>query len=149
VVLQVNPPALLPDLSSVDSSQLQPGLGLTVEGSETQVIDSTKKASWLADQKPAAGKAMTLEGYYTVTAEDLYQFQLRGNAAGELLVDGQSLWRAEDPQAGTDKWVMIPVQLAKGRHHFSLTGTVATTPRLDIRFGNRGCQTVGNDRFKH
>jgi hypothetical protein len=149
VLLQVTPPAMLPALANVDSSQLQPGLSLSVGGSKKVVVDSTNKTSWLADKKPAAGKSMELAGHFSVTADDLYQFQLRGNAAGELLVDGRSFWQAEDPKAGTGKWVMIPVHLAKGRHRFSLTGTVAKTPRLDIRFGNRGCQTVNKDRFKH
>lgn len=149
VDLLVNPPAPLMKLPAVSAAALKPGLALTIGSEEPIIIEAAGDAKWLPEQKPKAGESLSLDAYFSVPIDDLYQFQVQGNAAGELLVDGKSLWRADDPETGTTKWTMIPVQLAQGWHQFQLTGKVAAKPALQIRFGNQGCKSLDSARFKH
>ncbi len=149
VLLQVDPPAAMPPVSVTDASQFKPGIALSVGDGKPSIIDAMKDAKWLAAAKPKAGETLQMDAFFSVPRDDLYQFQFRGNAVGEIAIDGKSFWRAEDRSAGAANWIMLPVQLAKGWHQFRLKGMVSKTPRLEIRFGNQGCKTLDGKRFKH
>ena len=149
IEIQVEPNKPLPALSDVASAQLEPGVAFSVADGAVHVVDQTKPGKWLADLKPVVGQSLKLEGYLLAAAEDIHQFQLRGNGAGELRMDDQLLWKAEDSTAGAKNWVMVPVNLAPGYHHFELTGKVAAAPALEIRFGCQGCVTLSKSNVKH
>ncbi len=149
VLLQVNPPVALHSVAGVNASKLKPGIAMVVGGGSPVMIDATKSSKWLVEKKPKAGESLQLSAFFSVASDDLCQFQFRGNAVGEILVDGQSLWRAENASSGAPNWTMVPVHLAKGWHQFQLKGTVAKTPRLEIRFGSKGCKSLDGKRFKH
>ena len=138
-------PPPLPPVKGVNTEQLAPGLAMTLDGSDAGVIEETKDAKWLAAKAKQAGQKLALDGYFTASSEDLYQFQFKGNAVSEILVDGQSLWKASE----SPRWTMIPVHLAKGLHRFQLTGTISETPTLEVRFGNAGCRLLDGKRFQH
>ena len=98
--LVVDYPAVLPPVRGISSKQLEAGIAMRLDGKEFTVVESTKDAKWLAETKPDAGRQLELDAYFSASADDLYQFQFKGNAAGEVLVDGVSLWQTADPAAG-------------------------------------------------
>ncbi len=147
--LNIVAPPPLPPVKGVDAKQLVPGIAMTLDGDDAGVIEETKNAKWLAEKAPQAGQQLALDGYFSASTEDLYQFQFKGNAVSEIMVDGKSIWKADTATSGAPQWTMVPVHLAKGLHHFQLTGTIAKSPTLEIRFGNAGCQSLDGKRFQH
>ncbi len=148
VLLQIEPPATM-RAQRVAAADLKPGLAVSIGGDAVQVVEDTKKGDWLASLKPTAGQGLKLHGYVVAGGEPLHQFQLRGNAASQLRVDGKILWQADDPKIGADRWVMVPVQLAPGYHAFEIRGTVSAGPSLAVRFGWQGCQSLGSGNVKY
>ena len=87
----------------------------------------------------------TIEGWFSVPDDDVYQFQLRGNAIVKALtVDGV-------PQSWPHGkgWWFIPVNLSKGLHRLNISTEQAGQAALEIRFGGTGTQRLDGARFKH
>ena len=128
---------------AVDGGSLVKGLLLRT-GERAVVLDTgaLPQALGKASLPPAA--PFTLEGYFDVPAEDLYQFQLRFPGQATLEVDSVRL-----DLSGGQMWSFVPVQLAGGTHRLKATfepqGAAAD---LDLRFGNQGAQTLSVERFR-
>ena len=102
------------------------------------------EGDWLAKAGVGNGDTFTIEGWFEVPEDDVYQFQIRGGAAIETLaVDGVAqTW----PRGKT--WWFVPVNLAKGWHRVNLAGTGTAQNTLEIRFGGPGAQKLDGSRFK-
>ena len=90
------------------------------------------------------GEKFSIEGWFEVAEEDVYQFQLRGNVPIQsFTVDGltQSWPRGKE-------WWFVPVNLAKGLHRVNIKATGVAGPALEIRFGGPGAQKLDGSRFK-
>ncbi len=137
-------------IRSFEAKGLKPGLRLTLDGKDAGTVEGMKNGKWLADKaKEATGQKLKLDGYFTASSAELYQFQFKGNAVSEIMLDDKPVWKAADSSHGAAQWTMVPVSLAKGWHHLELTGTIAKSPALEIRFGHAGCQLVDGERFQH
>jgi hypothetical protein len=114
----------------------------TASGKKTVVQDST--GDWLAKAGVRTGGAFTIDAWFTVPLNDVYQFQLRGPASLHLSVDG----KPQDWPRGSEWW-FIPVNLGPGRHLLRIDGKAEGVPRLDVRFGGPGTQRLDGKRFRH
>ena len=108
------------------------------------VVESTKKADWLAEAGVKDGQGFSLVGYFDVRVDDVYQLQVR--AYGELVLEVDSTVVAE--LAGDEGWQLLPVALAAGTHKLTVRGVAAGKPRLNLRFGGAGALSVGAERFR-
>ncbi len=154
LAITVLPPPAFKPLTGIDAKKLVAGLELTIGQDKPIVVQDTKDAktetgNWLSDLKPAEGKPLKLDAFFTVSEDDVYQFQIEGNSVSEVRVDGESIWPPAPAPAGPVGWTMLPVHLQKGLHRFTLVGTTARTPVLRVRFGGRGCTALNAARFKH
>ncbi len=141
LVLDVVPPKPLPD--GEPEGKLAGGLALVVEGGKPIVIEDTYAGDWLA-KHVQGGQSFVLTGWFDVPVAAVYQFQLNGNVAVELAVDGHVL---EQPEGAG--WKFLPVHLAKGSHLLRVTGKATGRPRLDLRFGGPGTRRLSGKRFRH
>jgi hypothetical protein len=107
----------------------------------TAVVESTRSATWLEEAGLTAGP-FTLEGYFDVPADDVYQFQLNTRIKTTLTIDSKVI-----PDHGGSPWQYAPVHLAAGRHRVEIAGTATAESRLDIRFGGSGTSSLDSSRF--
>lgn len=141
--LTVVPPQARPAVVPPVGATFAKGLRLTVDGGKPIVIDDTQSADWLA-KHVKDGQTFELAGWFDVPADDVYQFQLSGNVAIELEVDGKA-----QKQPANEGWKFIPVHLAAGSHVLRISGKAPAKPRLDVRFGGPGCYRLSGKRFSH
>ena len=149
VELTVAAPDYLPSCDRNSAGELKDGILLVSGESDPVVIGETHDANWLSMLKFEPGQKLTMTGEFQVDTDDVYQFQLRGNCEIELTVDDRVLAESKTPRNGRMAWQFVPVPLEKGRHLFRLTGTVADEPKLSIRFGSQGAQSLSGKRFRH
>ncbi len=144
IELEVTPPPALPARIVDAAATFAKGMVLTPAGGEPLVIASTRARNWLKKAGVKDGQTFTLEGLFSVETEDAYQFQVRFPGAIAIEVDGEVLAEISD-----GRWHFLPVTLAVGTHTLRAVGTPRGPPRLGLRFGGRGCRSVGADRFRH
>ena len=135
------PPALVPPSSN---SRLPYSDGFTItspDGKKTTIQKATD--DWLQNAGVRTGDAFTLNAGFNITADDIYQFQLRGAANLRITVDGQ----VQSWPHGTEWW-FVPVHLAAGRHTLRIEGK-ATGEKLDVRFGGPGSRRLDGATFQH
>jgi len=140
---RVTPPTALPALRSSSQIVLADGFTVTPAGGKKTIVQEST-GDWLAKAGVANGGAFTIDAWFTVSADDVYQFQFRGPADLRLSVDG----KPQDWPRGTG-WRFIPVHLAPGRHLLRIDGKADSPPRLDVRFGGPGTQRLDGKRFRH
>jgi hypothetical protein len=125
-------------------ADLADDLALTVAD---QPAGTAKRAEgeWLAKAGVKKDAAFSIEGWFAVQEDDVYQFQLRGNVGVESLVvdDVPQNW----PRAR--EWWFVPVNLAKGLHRVRIAGHGVDQPTLEVRFGGPGALRLDGSRFKH
>jgi tetratricopeptide (TPR) repeat protein len=138
----VTPPPVLP-ARAVDGANLAQGIRLRA-GDRAVVLDTGTLPEALAKASLQPAEAFSLEGYFDVPTQDLYQLQLRFRGQAALEVDAVPL-----VPAATGLWSFMPVQLAPGTHHLKATFTPSAGPHdLDLRFGGQGAQTLQAHRFR-
>ena len=137
------PPAPLRALAMPGGRKLADELELRI-GTRAPVAAGRATGDWLGKAGVENGDGFTIEGWFEVPEDDVYQFQLRGNATIQSLkVDGvaQSWPRGKE-------WWFVPVNLAKGLHRLNIAATAAGQPSLEIRFGGPGALRLDGNRFK-
>ena len=142
--LTITPPAPLPSLKAPQGKSLAEDFQIRVADRPPTLV-KLATGDWLAKAGVDQEADIALEAWFSVPADDVYQFQLRGNVAVEsLMVDGV---RQDWPRG--KEWWFVPVNLAKGLHRLDLRGKGVAQPALDIRFGGPGAQGLDGARFKH
>jgi hypothetical protein len=148
--ITVVPPPALKAVTGETNKKLVDGLELSVDGGKPASVTDTKKdAQWLATLAPEPDKPIKLNAYFSVPADDMYQFQFEGNSVSTISVDGNPIWSQAAGAEGPVNWTMVPVHLEKGLHRFTLDGKTVRTPSLQIRFGGPGCTSLNGARFRH
>ena len=143
IALRIKPPAALPASSASAKLNFANGFKVTPrDGAATILEEST--GDWLAKAGVAKDGDYAIDGWFSVPANDVYQFQLRGPAKLRVLVDGQ-------PQSWPrgSEWWFVPVHLAKGRHRLQIECKADGAPRLDVRFGGPGTRHLDGAHFQH
>ena len=144
VEIEVVMPPALPAIEAPPGDTTTAGLKLTPQGGEPVTIESTHTGDWLAKAGVQQGQSFVLEGYFDVPADDIYQFQIHTSAEPTIEVDSRVIGTAA--RLG---WRFLPVHLAAGTHRLRIAGTFTLAPRMDLRFGGPGAQSVAADRFRH
>jgi hypothetical protein len=139
--LTIIPPPPLPAIETPPEQERTAGFRVTVPDKTPAVVERIAQ-DLLASAGLEQGRSFTLEAYFHVPDDDVYQFQIRGHA------DIRGLWVDGKPQdwpRGTPWW-FVPVHLAKGAHQLRIEGQVAERPDIEIRFGGYGTQRLDAKR---
>ena len=142
VDLEIIPPPPLPAVNP--PGKTAKGLKLTPDGGPAVAVIETGGRDWLAKAGLGPGRAFTLEGYFDVPDDDMYQFQVRTNGNVSVKVDGRPL---KPPRL--NRWTFLPVSLAAGTHLVRVSGRFAAKPSFDLRFGGPGAMAIRADDFRH
>jgi hypothetical protein len=142
ITVRIKPPAALP-APAVNSRRVYADGFVVKSGSGKETIVANAKDNWLQNAGVASGQKFSVEGWFSVAATDVYQFQLRGAAGVRLFVDG----KPQDWPHGSEWW-FVPVHLGAGRHTVRIEGT-ATVEKFDVRFGGPGSRRLDGARFQH
>lgn len=139
--LTIIPPPPLPASEIPPEQERTAGFRLTVPDKTPAVIERIAP-DLLANAGLEKGRAFTLDAYFHVPDDAVYQFQIRGHAdLRSLAVDGQP----QDWPRGTPWW-FVPAHLAKGAHRLHIAGQVTERPDFEIRFGGSGTQRLDAKR---
>lgn len=144
IEVTIDPPAPLPGLD-IPEAKLAAGGELFGLLPTAKTVAGNVRADWLKKLQAKPGQELRLGGYLTVTAEDMYQFQVRSDGPCELVLDKQTL-----VPAGTGKgWQFYPVSLKPGVHYLSVRFTTGKNLVMEVRFGGKGTQSLGEKNFRH
>ena len=136
LVLHIVPPAVLPAQTLVPGMTLAAGFHVAQAGGSPSVVQRVE-GDW------AKGE-FAVDAWFSVEAEDVYQFQLHGPSSLRVIVDGQP----QDWPRGKEWW-FVPVPLAKGLHRVQIEGKAGAGSPLDVRFGGSGTARMDGARFRH
>jgi hypothetical protein len=143
VELNVTPPKPLAASSVAAGQKLEPGFRVIPAG-QPGVVMQDSAGDWLKKAGVASNSEFSVEGWFEVESDDVYQFQIRGPERLSIAIDGQPL---EWPR-GT-AWWFVPVSLAKGLHRVRIEGKATGEPFLDVRFGGKGTRRLNGATFRH
>ena len=111
-----------------------------------QSVGSTQGNRWLDKAGVGTGDSFHLRGYFDVSKEGVYQFQVSFEGDVELKVDGQVLLNREVSDL---QHHYVAVALATGWHHLEVRGTVMGTSQWTLEFGGKGTRSLNAQVFKH
>jgi hypothetical protein len=135
----------LPPLASPPANRAR-GLVLQMPGNKVIRVDETADPAWLTLKGMHANEPFTLQGFFDVEADDVYQFVAQHTGQLKLTVDGHTLYESAN---GENTLAYIPVALAKGMHRLTVTGRTGSDLKLRLQFGGPGTQMLSRDRFVH
>ena len=143
--ITIGPTASLAPLKD-PPARLFDGLALTLADGKVAVIPETRNPTWLATAGVKPNETFSLQGFFDIKAEDIYQFQLWHYGELKLNIDGVALY-SESKGDHTQKFV--PVALAKGLHRLSISGKSGSDVRLRVLFGGPGALSLTGTMFRH
>ncbi|MEQ1852257.1 MAG: hypothetical protein ABMA01_11770 [Chthoniobacteraceae bacterium] len=143
VLLRIKPPAALQPASASSRLNLANGFQITPRNGKPVALEASG-GDWLTKAGVGKDGEFSIDGWFSVPATDVYQFQLRGPGKFRILVDG----RPQDWPRG-DGWWFVPVHLAKGRHRLHIECKAEGAPQLEVRFGGPGSRRLDGARFQH
>lgn len=127
-------------------AQFKPGMKLTQDEGETQVVLTMPTDAWLSDYGVASGESFSLAGLFSVDRDGEFQFQLRHAMQATLLVDDVAMYETNNKEYVVD---YVPVSLKHGLHKVELRGKPGEDRRLDVRFGFAGVQKLAPAAMTH
>ncbi len=132
---------------SLDPKPLKRGLWLEPAQAKAGPIQQLLKVTWLEEAGVKPNETFKLRAVFQQPRTEMMQFQLRfvGDLALEL--DGQVVFRGTGKR--NTEMVYVPVNLAKGWHRLRIEQRARGKPRLDVRFGGPGTETVSGQRFQY
>lgn len=141
IALRITPPPALP--SQEPGAPLAKGFTVTPAGGTAAVVEKAE-GDWLAKAGVTPGTAFTLDAWFNVPEQDVYQFQIRGVADLRITIDGKP-----QPWPTGKEWSFIPTHLAAGSHQLRIEGkTIAGVPP-EARFGGPGSYRLDGAKFQH
>jgi hypothetical protein len=126
--------------------KLAPGLLLKLPDGKVSPVQETRDPAWLALAGIGPSQPFVMQGFFEVSATDVYQFQLWHHAELKLNVDGVSLYSSEE---GSFTQKFVPTALAAGVHRLSVSGRSGTEVKLRILFGGPGALSLDGKNFRH
>lgn len=136
-------PSPLPAQETPSGKVLAKGFAVMPAGGAPVIVQKAE-GNWLTQAGVKDGMKFVVEGWFSVDAVDVYQFQLRGPADLKITVDGV----AQDWPCGKEWW-FVPVALSKGLHVVRIEGKADGAASLDARFGGPGSYRLNGERFQH
>lgn len=135
----------IPALAETAGRRLR-GMLLRIDNGEPIPIQETRPPKWLADAGVKAGTSFTLEGFFTVPADDVYQFQIAHDGSLRLAVDDSVLYGAASTTP--DERQFLPVSLRAGLHRIHVSGKAGPQARLMLTFGGQGTTSFEGTTFR-
>jgi len=120
------------------------GLAVTVREATTQA--QRAEGDWLEKAGVADGVPVSIEAWFETAEPSLAQFQFRGNLPLDTPVTVDGVAFPVPPGAG---WRSFPLSLKVGTHTLVVKSTGRASPRLDIRYGERGTAILTGKVFRH
>jgi hypothetical protein len=145
VNILIEPPKPLAALKDA-ASKLAAGLALKLPNDKVVTVQDTRDPAWLALAGVDQNQNFTVQAFFDVSADDVYQFQVWHFGQLKLTVDGTAVY---DGQQGNFKQKFVPVALAAGRHRLTISGRTASDVKLRILFGGPGTMSLNGKQFKH
>jgi len=145
VKVLVEPARLLPPLDKPPTG-LARGLVLQLPDKRVVPVQDTKDGAWLTLKGYGPNQPYLLQGYFSVPADDVYQFQIYHFGECKLSIDGHVQYQAE---TGDGAQRFVPVNLGKGMHRLTITGNTGREPKLRVMFGGPGAKNISGDTFRH
>ena len=145
VELIVQPPPPLAGPSRINESKLLAGGLLYGLSPMSKTVADKLRGDWLNKVGAKPGKELRFMGYVSAADDDMYQFQVLCDGPCELTLDAQKL----QPAGQGKGWQFFPVNLKAGVHSLAIRFTVGPNHVMDIRFGGKGTQTLGERSFRH
>ena len=146
LLLTVRPPPAIAAPTPAPTGT-EPGILLTVDPGRPHVVTyPLRHANWIDSLNLPEGARFTVEAYFDVTRQSLFQLQLQSNCQARLFLNHQVQPALESP---SQIWGLTPVVLAPGTHRLVITGRVANRPRLRFRMGSAGTRSLDGKRFRH
>jgi len=142
VELQIVPPPPLPAVNVPEKTAK--GLKLIFDGGQAVAVTKAGGHDWLVKAGLGPGRGFTLEGYFDVPDDDMYQFQARSSGNVAVEVDGRRLGTTR-----LNRLTFLPVSLAAGTHRLSVRGRFPHKPSFFLRFGGPGAMDILADAFRH
>jgi hypothetical protein len=122
---------------------LQPGFRVAASGTPAVVVQESG-GDWLSKAGVSRDGEFSVEGWFDVATDDVFQFQILGPEKLSITVDGKPL----DWPRGKEWW-FVPAPLAKGLHRVRIEGKANGEPRLDVRFGGEGTRRMNGAFFRN
>lgn len=135
----------LPALKS-GAEKLIHGLMLKLADNRQVPVQETRDPTWLAINGVRSEQPFSLQGYFDVPAEDIYQFQVRHY--GELKLSVDNVLQYNGAKGNYDQQ-FAAVALAAGRHQLTVTGRAGDDLKLQILYGGPGTVSLSGTTFKH
>ena len=143
--LQINYAPALPPIDP-PRGQLKGGLKVTSNGKNYHINLPVKSRDVISKLGIPADRPYSVEAYFIVDEDDLYQLQLQtpGRIAAVEIDFGKS-----QKIGSSAVWQFMPLHLKRGVHHIKINVTGPGPASFNLRFGNRGTQHFGGDRFQY
>jgi hypothetical protein len=145
VDIEVTPPKLITALRSPVGVKYAPGMRVTSSGGPSVKVTSTFDKNWpeklahLTKNSPFA-----IEGLVNVRHDGVYQLQAAIDGDVDVSVNDRRLFATRD-QTFNRHYVMLP--LSAGWHHIRADARPNRSRRFELKFGDRGCRSVGAPEF--
>lgn len=117
--LEIQAAKPLPGLTKPDPGRLQKGLLLKLASGRSTQVQETINPNWLAQAGVKPGERFELEGYFSVSKRDIYQFQVWHTGELKMSVDGTTIFEGA---AGKYRERFAPVALGANLHRLKITG---------------------------
>ena len=127
-------------------SQFKPGLKLTQDQGEPNIVLAIPPDRWLGELGVVPGESFALTGLFSADRDGEFQFQLRHAMKAKLLVDGVLVYDSDHADLAVD---YVPVSLKAGLHQMVLQGTAGENREFDVRFGFAGMARISPAAMTH
>ena len=146
LTLTIRPPQPLAALAASPTGTV-PGVLLTVDSGRRHVVTyPLRNPHWIEALNLTEGAGFSVEAYFHVERQSLFQLQLQSNCQVSLFLNHQLQPALQSPRG---RWGLAPVVLQPGTHHLHLTGRIADKPQLRFRMGSAGTRSLDGQRFRH
>ena len=141
---EVLPPGAMLGLKLPAKKKFTRGMKLTAKGSVPVIVEDMKNPGWSERAYVKLDRPFTLEGYFDVPEDDLYQLQLKAAERVSIEVDSRRIPLGKGPG-----WRFAPVALKAGTHSLRIQAVILGRTQFQIRFGAAGARRIDPARFRH
>ncbi len=146
VNVNVKPGYLFPAKPMPVGTESQPGVQVVTAAGIPTSVATTRGNGWLTTAGVKKNEPFRLGSRFSVPQNGVYQFQIQVRGDVELKVDGKTLFakKAITPYTRFE----FPIHLQQGGHTLALNAKL-DPPRMLLRFGDKGTQSLAGPTFQH
>ncbi len=132
-----------------------PGWVFESDSGVRSVVRDFSSGDWLGDAGGKLDEGFRIRGALSITAQDVYQFNLQHRGHLILKVDDQVVLESDSAKKGGSEMNIVPVNLAAGSHQVELSLSPTPQTRLNLQFGPQtgfngaGVRSIRGRQFWH